>query len=148
MKNEILNNAISFDYAYSILHNTIQNVAKNSNEKGLILTIPVAVNCAFACELFLKSMLPEGTKGHELKDLFDNLEPSLKNSIESVVILILNDLNKNNYSINNFENDLSVNSNVFNEWRYCHEKMKDISFGVQFMYVFEQILKTFALKDR
>ena len=65
MKNEILNNAISFDYAYSILHNTIQNVAKNSNEKGLILTIPVAVNCAFACELFLKSMLPEGTKGHE-----------------------------------------------------------------------------------
>lgn len=125
----------------------MQNVAKNSNEKGLILTIPVAVNCAFACELFLKSMLPEGTKGHKLKELFNSLEPSLKNNIESIVVHILNDATQDNYLIDNFKHDLNINSNVFNEWRYCHEKTEAISFGVQFMHIFEQCLKTFALKD-
>ena len=53
-----------FDDAYNILHDKMQSGAKYHNEKNLALIIPVAVNCAFACELFLNSMLPEGTKGH------------------------------------------------------------------------------------
>ena len=136
-----------FDDAYNILHDKMQSGAKYHNEKNLALIIPVAVNCAFACELFLNSMLPEGTKGHELKELFNSLEPSLKNDIESIVVHILNDTNQDNYSIDNFKHHLNISSNAFTEWRYCHEKTEAISFGVQFMYIFKQCLNAFALKD-
>ena len=81
-----LSNALMFDHAYKILNERLQQGAKVGNMKDAGLIVPVAVNCAFSCELLLKSMLPIGTKGHKLyNDLFLKLDTTLANNIKKIV---------------------------------------------------------------
>ena len=88
---DALSNALIVDHAYTILNNQFGEGIKNKRSTDTALFVSVAVNCALSCELLLKSMLPQGTKGHKLDELFNKLDASDRTFIkESVVILLFN----------------------------------------------------------
>lgn len=108
------------------------------------MIVPAAVNCAFSCELFLKSLLPLGTKGHKLyNDLFLKLDTTLANNIKQIVVQII-DKTKKGYSDKDFETDLIANEAAFEQWRYFHEGKASPSFNLAFMSVFQASLKSIA----
>lgn len=137
-------NALMFDYAYTLLHERMQNGVKTTDEKELGLFVPVAVNCAFSCELFMKAMLPVGTRGHELKKLFNLLDSAIAKGIKDEVIKMMQETEPN-YSESDFKNDLTVNDETFYNWRYFHEGKSSLSFNMKFMYFFQKCLKAYAL---
>lgn len=144
---DALSNALTFDYAYIILNERLQQgaIAQISKDAGLI--VPVAVNCAFSCELFLKSLLPLGTKGHKLyNDLFLKLDTALANNIKKIVVQIIGETEKS-YSDKDFENDLIANETAFAQWRYFHEGKASLSFNLTFMSVFQACLKSIAVAE-
>ena len=140
---DALGNALMFDYAYTLSHERMQNGAKTNDIKELRLFVPVAVNCAFSCELFMKAMLPVGTRGHELKKLFSLLDGVIASGITDGVIKMMQETEPN-YSKNDFENDLTTNDEAFDHWRYFHEGRNSPSFNMKFMYFFQKCLKAFA----
>lgn len=85
---------------------------------------PCSVNISFACELYLKAiMIYRSTtdaffKGHNLKELFNNLESLDNQSITSKFAS-----KYNNKSIIDF---LEENKTVFVDWRYALEKQVEI----------------------
>ena len=66
-----LANALMFDHAYRILNEKFTMGLNTNNLADIGLSVPIAVNCAFSCELFLKSMLPKGIRGHKLYNDLD-----------------------------------------------------------------------------
>lgn len=84
------------------------------------LAVPVIVNASFACERFLKSMLPDGTHGHELDKLLSKLDQENQNKIIAATGLIMKCSNPD-YTQECFWKDLKDNSNNFVSWRYFHE---------------------------
>lgn len=134
----------AFDYAYRILNDRLQQGVKNGNLRDTGLFIPVAVNCALSCELFLKSLLPAGSRGHKLyNDLFTKLDIKMAENIRSSVITIIQDTTPA-YSATDFEQDLKSNEDAFLKWRYFHECQCELSFNLSFMIVFEACLKAIA----
>lgn len=91
----------------------IDNVIKYST-----CNVPAIVNGAFALELYFKSMLPPKTRGHELKELYDNLSSEIKCEIKNAANSHLNKLAWGKQ----FEEYLEDLNNVFEAWRYIHEK--------------------------
>jgi len=85
------------------------------------LLIPIVTNLAFACELFLKTLLqksgsPKG--GHNLLDLFNSLPEEIQNEITG--------LNKSQ----EFVIELKQISRLFEEWRYIYEHhLKSLNFS-------------------
>ena len=140
---DALGNALMFDYAYTLLHDKMQSGVKTNDQKSMGLIVPVAVNCAFSCELFLKSMLSSGTRGHKLNELFDRLDSEIARAIKDGVVKIMQDL-VGKYSENDFDADLIANAAAFEEWRYFHEGKKSLSFNIIFMCSFQKCLKAFA----
>ncbi len=80
--------------------------------------IPAIVNGAFTLELYFKSMLPPKTRGHELKELYDNLSSEIKCEIKDAVTSHLTKLAWGKQ----FEEYLEDLNNVFVDWRYISEK--------------------------
>lgn len=82
-----------------------------------VVNIPAIVNAAFACELYLKSMIFEQIQDHDLQKLFSKLDveaqTKIKNSINAELI---------GNPIYNFEMCLEKAANVFVEWRYIFEE--------------------------
>ena len=143
----ILSNATTFDYAYRILNDRLQQGIKSGNIPDAGLFIPVAVNCALACELYLKSLLPVCTHGHKLySDLFTKLDADIAEIIRNSVITIIQDTNSS-YSAVDFEHDLMANEDAFIKWRYFHESECGLSFNLSFMSVFEACLKAIATAE-
>lgn len=110
----------------------------------MALFVPVVMNCTFSCELFLKSLLPKGTRGHALfNQLFTNLDSNIANNIQNAVVHIMKEKN-NDYSKADFENDLIEHEKAFEEWRYFHEKHNTSTFDLDFMSVFQACVKAIA----
>lgn len=141
---DALGNALMFDYAYTLLHDRMQNGANTNDMKELSLFVPVAVNCAFSCELLMKAMLPVGTRGHKLKELFSALDGVIADSITDAVIELMQKTEQN-YSKNDFKRDLTMNDEAFDHWRYFHEGRNSLSFNMKFMDFFQKSLKAFAI---
>lgn len=80
--------------------------------------VPSIVNGAFALELYSKSILPAGTDGHKLMELFNRLDAGKKLVIKETVISKLEKLTWKK----SFEQYLEDLNNVFVDWRYIHEK--------------------------
>ena len=80
--------------------------------------IPAIVNGAFTLELYFKSMLPPKTRGHELKELYDNLSSEIKCEIKDAVTSHLTKLAWGKQ----FEEYLEDLNNVFVDWRYISQK--------------------------
>ena len=125
-----LNNGVIFQHTYDILNEKmrqgIMNVKNGSNGtdgKAVLdaaLFVSVVVNCSFACELFLKSMLPKDTRGHKLDELFALLDSDIQDNLRSNTIDEMKNITPA-YCDTDFQNDLEQNNNKFAEWRYFHE---------------------------
>lgn len=92
---------------------------------------PCSVNCAFACELYLKYLYAKEhddrkTAGHDLIDLFEGLSPDTQNRIKSEY--------EKCSSILPFEECLQVHKRTFIDWRYMYEGEKAISVEPQSLY--------------
>lgn len=139
-----MNNGVIFLRAYNILDDKMQQAVKeliqgNNGVDGKAmldasLFVTVVVNCSFACELFIKSMLPKGTKGHKLDELFALLDSDIQERIRNLTICEMKRENSV-YCSADFQRDLYDNSNKFAEWRYFHEK-NTCSANLQFVSSF------------
>ncbi len=119
--NLALANALIFDNAYHILKQRMDIGTVSHSQLDMSLAVPVAVNCSFSCEMLLKSMLPIGTRGHGLNDLFTQLTTSEQSGIVDGTIQLLR-LHKTDYTTENFYSDLNHHDKAFIQWRYFHEK--------------------------
>lgn len=143
--NLTLANALIFDNAYHILKQKMDIGTSIHSQLDMSLAVPVAVNCSFSCELLLKSMLPIGTHGHGLNDLFAKLTASEQSGIIDGTTQLLR-LHKSDYTIENFYSDLIQHDKAFVQWRYFHEKHDgNINFNILFMENFHKTLKALAL---
>lgn len=148
-----MNNGVIFQHAVEVL-NTQMNVGlankllKNGINGNLdaALIVPIAVNGAFACELFIKSLLPKNTRGHKLNELFEQLNPNLKKDIQNLTIVNMKKVNSE-YCDTDFQKDLIHSSNVFSEWRYFHEGNTN-SIQYQFIWSFMKSIFDIANKER
>ena len=108
-------------------------------------TVSGIVNSAFACEIFIKSLLIyndciiDEIKGHKLKDLWkllkekdSELTSSVEKKIEEVFCSV-NDLM--------FDNLLNNISNAFEHWRYIYEKSGGTIY-INFLVVFRDLLRS------
>lgn len=147
-KKVIWGNAYAYYHAFSILYEKFNNAAKVTTpeeeetlkQKDLMLFFPVATNLAFACELFLKSMLPDGTHGHNLRELFSQLDNNLQNAIKKFTISTMQKRDKKKvYSNADFVNYISNNEMSFVEWRYFYENNAK-TFNLEFMKCFCEAL--------
>lgn len=120
-----LNNGCVFERAFDILYHQmnegIQGLLTSNpgiNKLDAALIVPVLTNGAFACELYIKAMLPEGTTGHDLEELFTNLEERIQKNVSRLTI---EKIDNPQYSEEEFWEDLHTGRNIFPEWRYFHE---------------------------
>jgi predicted metalloprotease len=102
------------------------------------------VNSAFACEIFIKSLLVysgiaiQDLRGHRLDKLWDKFKekyPDSVVSIESGVQVIFNSPNTDL-----FRNLLEIMSNSFDEWRYIYEK-RSATLNPHFLRIFRNALR-------
>ncbi len=103
--------------------------------------VPSIVNMAFACELYIKSILSDGdseTKGHDLYDLFDKLNEEDKT-------IIIKDTKRK--GTDDFYASLNDSRNLFENWRYHFEKNKSCSINIIFLENFTLVLHDFAEKS-
>ena len=123
-------NGVIFKRAYDILNAIMQQSAKNMDQSNsekvgratfdVSLFVPVVVNCSFACELFLKAMLPKKQNTHKLDKLFMLLSSDIQTRIKTNTINKMEE-SKPTYNESDFQSDLVSNNNKFTEWRYFHE---------------------------
>lgn len=123
-----LNEGVIFERAYDILMEkqqiALKNLIKNDSNALLdtSLLVPIAINGAFACEIYIKSFLPEGTKGHKINELYEQLNDSLRCKIKNITVDWINKSFPNNkYDEARFEADIIDMGNSFVEWRYFYE---------------------------
>ena len=105
--------------------------------------VPVLVNGSFACELYLKSLLPPGTTGHLLYDLYMLLDENTRISIKKYCDERIDFINYD------FDTTLKDFSNAFVFWRYIHEQNGNLgtlglNLGLRFLSHFVEILKLIA----
>ena len=140
-----LGNATIFRYACDTLvekmnQGFFESDANNQQEEkaklNQSLVVPVIVNASFACELFLKSLLPSNTHGHKLDELFSQLNQDLQNKIMGWTGLTLK-----------CSDDLKNNSNDFADWRYCHEGRSQRA-NLHFLLTFLNVLNRVALEQK
>ena len=112
---------------------------EKGSARSIYLGTPVIVNCAFACEIFLKLLLAlqntEYKKCHGLKELFDRLSKGTKEKINNYLLQNYGTLK----DVNGFEL-LQMYSNAFTEWRYSYEYY-NLQIDQTFLFVFCEILK-------
>ena len=92
-----------------------------------VLNVPALVNGAFACELYLKSLLgKKAKKTHLLEELYELLKTPEKEALKSI---ILEKLEKAELK-EGFAYYLKNISNLFYYWRYISEKIDFGKLGV------------------
>lgn len=154
MNEKILGNATIFRRAYDVLLEKMNSGAselssgnfKPENILDSTLVVPIIVNASFACELFLKSMLPDGTHGHELDKLFSSLNQDCQDEIMTYTGVIMK-LSNPDYTPEQFRRDLRSSSNNFAEWRYFHEGNSQKA-NLQFITAFLDVLTQIASKRK
>lgn len=112
---------------------------ERGNTRSIYLGTPVVVNCAFACEIFLKLLLEIENvtykKQHGLKELFDLLSEELKGEINRQVFYEYGSL-KDGWGFDL----LQRYSDVFTQWRYSYE-YNNLQVEQNYLFVFCKILK-------
>lgn len=143
-------NGVIFQHACDILYQRMKQalplsggVLNGSAALDASLFVPALVNGSFACELFLKSLLPPSTSGHKLEALFSQLDSNIQLKLKNGTIGKMKQLDPA-YCEASFQTDLNSNSNVFPEWRYFHEgnsHSAGIEFIVRFMRSLFEVVK-------
>ena len=154
MNKELLGNATIFRHACDTLTQRMNDGTtalgsgnlERENVLNSTLVVPIIVNASFACELFLKSILPDGTHGHELDKLLSKLDQDSKDEIMGYTVLIMSCSNPD-YTSECFWNDLKNSSNNFVEWRYFHEGHSQKA-NLQFITTFLDVLTQIASRRK
>ena len=123
-----LNAGVVFERTYDILIEKMQSAInrlvqgdKNASVDAALL-VSIAVNGAFASELYMKSMLPDGTRGHELSKLYDQLPPDVQDDIKTRTVTNMRTLaGVKEYEESQFDIDLVNMGNSFVDWRYFYQ---------------------------
>lgn len=109
---------------------TLYTAQKNTISFLAYYISPYAVNCAFACELYLKYLYAvehsgEVRRGHLLNELFALLSQELKSQITAEYAKWT--------SLLPIDECLKVHNRVFEDFRYLHEEQKkaEIKRGVE-----------------
>lgn len=103
--------------------------------------VPSIVNMAFACELYLKSLISKGPdfmEGHDWEELFAALSQQQQTAI-------VNDPHFKDD--NDFIDKLKEGARIFIDWRYCCEHKKEISVDFIFLEEFAYVLHDLAEKE-
>ena len=121
----------------AILFYQLGQDAQKKMEEDKKYIVPAIVNVAFSCELFLKSMLKDGTKGHLLSELFKEIPDSLREFIKDRMII-----NGGLKAEAVFDKRLENISNAFAEWRYFYEDSHDgMTLDYEFLNFFALAMK-------
>ena len=114
---------LAFAHAVEVLLCQYDKGMHMLNYKDVMLSIPIIVNVAFACELFLKSLLAEPSRTHLLKELFLELGKQDNCLYDKVMQQSIFELKKiyDGYNEDKFWNDLGHINKAFEELRYMHE---------------------------
>ena len=113
-------------------------------------TVAGLVNSAFACEVFIKSLLVyhgetfEEIKGHELKVLWDKFREK-DNNTTSIVGQNMQEWFESE-DVNMFDRLLNEASNAFEYWRYIYEKESG-NINLNFLRGFRVILREICCKQ-
>ena len=112
-----------------------ETVAKKLNDEGDMI-IPVVVNAAFACELYLKYLLiVQGWKKncytHDLKLLFGKLDEYTQDKVREKADIFL------------WDQFLEEASLAFEKWRYAHQ-WNYISISIEDLMKFAKALREVA----
>ena len=112
---------------------------KKDNEVIRQRVVPEAVNLAFSCEIFLKTLLffndVKYKRKHKLEDLFNELPQKYKTEIENRCLLEYGALHDSfGFSL------LSNISDAFEKWRYCYE-YNNLQLRIGFLYIFANALR-------
>jgi len=107
-------------------------------ESGMpqVLSIPEYVNLAFSCELYIKTLLYKGNepiKGHNLRNLFNQLDITLQNKLSDGLEIPTKEVCKL----------LDEHSELFSNMRYrfeCCQYRESFSVPVQFFYSMVELL--------
>ncbi len=133
MEGEIMNLSVLLQSADGFLQAGKLLYSTHDNGLAFLRTYisPCSVNCAFACELYLKYLYikeHDGRKaeGHYLTDIFKNLSPDTQNRIKTEY--------EKWSSILSFEDCLEIHKRTFIDWRYMYEDDKAISVEPQSLY--------------
>lgn len=103
--------------------------------------VPYIVNRAFACELFLKSLLSDGSnevQGHSWSKLFYSLPAEKQEAIKNHPYFKGDEA---------FGKKLAEGSKVFTSWRYCFEHNNSCSVEIIFLDNFTEVIGGWAEKD-
>ena len=98
-----------------------------------VVNIPAIVNAAFACELYMKSMITTPIVGHKLAYLFSKIDLTKQERIRQYV----NNKFKE-HPVYSFDRCLERATNVFVNWRYIFEKQH--SDGYMGSYINENLM--------
>lgn len=114
----MMNMANSYKNAYEILIKT-----SGANDRMALLILPATTIAAFACELYLKSIILKETgkleKGHALDKLFYKTSHTAQYNIKMITTKLFEIRSKQNLA--SFDKCLKKNSSLFVQCRYCYE---------------------------
>lgn len=136
---------IMFDQANSfyLCANLCRKESDSRPESAPLLSIPQIVNLAFACEVYLKTLLDFHKIGigkkHKLNDLFDALP---KDDQEFIDIQL-----RSTYPFPDVwgRRMIDVEANAFVEWRYGYEKSR-ISCDIGYLIALSKALQVLCCK--
>ena len=112
---------------------------ERENPEQRTLPIQAIVNCAFACEVYLKAIYasehPEADKirGHYLDELYNQLSDQYKVAIENKLAFL--------YKKEDIERLLQEFRKIFEEYRYIYEMNSDNRIHFAFLHVFVSALQ-------
>ena len=109
-----------------------------------VVNIPAIVNAAFACELYMKSILGTNTKEHNLSLLYSQLNIEKQIRIRQYI-----DKSFDGHLIYSFDTCLKRAANVFVDWRYIYENEHSDGYMGCFINEYLEFFKhfTFILKE-
>ncbi|MBC8570619.1 hypothetical protein [Zongyangia hominis] len=114
--------ALMFSNAFHFLLHKHMSARITGNYEEFALVVPAIVNGAFACELFLKSLLIDPPRGHKLyHDLFCKLDPSIAYEIETIVIECFKLKKETTINSDQFIPYFKTIDRSFEEFRYFYE---------------------------
>lgn len=136
---------LMFSNAFKLLINQHVLERGSLDYDGFALVVPAMVNGAFACELFLKSLLNEATRGHKLySDLFCKLDQTSQQLVESVFTEVYRNETGVTMTTEQFTSEFKAIERTFEELRYFYEtkeNSKSKVYNIGFMNVLVSSLR-------
>ena len=114
-ENNILLQADDFYEAYSRCIEPKHQRFEDGRQVGDVVNVPAIVNAAFACELYLKSLIGKELQTHDLSVFYRSLKQEIKEEIEDRY------RDKKVFEIDTAYQAIKTVGKTFVEWRYLYK---------------------------